>query len=81
MSYPNRSKGFRVSGSIAEGAEIWPGQMRYPIKFPKAVMKAMLAHFGKGGDVAIGGSFDGPPAGSLGEFIQQKLKTKMKPAV
>jgi len=27
---------FRVSGSIAVGAEIWPGKMRYPIKFPKS---------------------------------------------
>lgn len=71
---------FRVSGSIASGAEIWPGKMRYPIKFPKSFMDALLAHFPEG-DVAVGGSFDGPPRGSLGEFIQQKLKTKMNPAV
>jgi hypothetical protein len=54
--------------------------MRYPIKFPKSFMDAMLAHF-PGGEVAVGGSFDGPTRGSLGEFIQQKLKTKMNPAV
>jgi len=28
-----------------------------------------------------GGKFDDPGRGSLGEFIQQKLKTKMNPAV
>ena len=31
--------------------------------------------------VAVGGRFDAPGRGSLGEFIQQKLKTKMNPAV
>ena len=71
---------FRVSGSVATGAEIWPGKMRYPIKFPKSLMDALLAHF-PAGEVAVGGSFDGPGRGSLGEFIQQKLKTKMNPAV
>lgn len=29
----------------------------------------------------MGGSFSGPPSGSLGEFIQQRLPTKMNPAV
>jgi len=71
---------FRVSGSVADGAEIWPGKMPYPIKFSKSFMEAMLAHF-RPGDVAVGGSFDGPSPGSLGEFIQQKLQTKMNPAV
>jgi excisionase family DNA binding protein len=71
---------FRVSGSIAEGAEIWPGKMPYPIRFPKAFMDALLAHF-PAGEVAVGGSFDGSVPNSLGEFIQEKLKTKMNPAV
>ena len=71
---------FRVQGSIAAGADIWPGNMRYPIKFPKSFMDALLTHFSEG-EVAVGGSFDGPSRGSLGEFIQQKLKTKMNPAV
>jgi excisionase family DNA binding protein len=71
---------FRVSGSVTTGAQIWPGKMRYPIKFPKSFMDAMLARFPEG-EVAVGGSFDGPSRGSLGEFIQQKLKTKMNPAV
>ncbi len=71
---------FRVSGSVAAGAEIWPGKMRYPIRLPKAFMDALLTHFPKG-EVAVGGSFDGPKRGSLGEFIQRELKTKMNPAV
>jgi excisionase family DNA binding protein len=71
---------FRVLGSIAEGAQIWPGDMRYPIRFPKPFMDSLLAHFG-GGEVAVGGSFDGPVASSLGEFIQKGLKTRMNPAV
>lgn len=71
---------FKVTGSIASGADIWPGKMRYPIKFPKSFMDALLAHFPEG-EVAVGGSFDGPTRGSLGEFIQQNLKTKMNPAV
>jgi excisionase family DNA binding protein len=71
---------FRVSGSVVAGAEIWPGKMRYPIRLPKAFMDALLTHFPEG-EVAVGGSFDGPVRGSLGEFIQQKLKTKMNPAV
>jgi hypothetical protein len=43
-------------------------------------MDALLTHFPEG-EVAVGGSFDGPVRESLGEFIQQKLKTKMNPAV
>jgi excisionase family DNA binding protein len=71
---------FRVLGSVATGADIWPGQMQYPIKFPKQFMDAMLKHF-RGAEVPVGGKFDDPGHGSLGEFIQEKLKTKMNPAV
>ena len=39
-----------------------------------------MAHFSEG-EVAVGDSFDGPVSGSLGEFIQQKLKTRMNSAV
>jgi len=70
---------FRVCGSVASGAEIWPGNMRYPIKLPKSFMGALLSHFK--GEVAVGGRFDHPLRGSLGEFVQQKLRTKMNPAV
>ncbi len=73
-------KKFRVSGSVATGAEIWPGQMRYPIKLSKLFFEALLAQF-REKEVAVGGSFDSPSRGSLGEFIQQRLKTKMNPAV
>ena len=75
-----RKAKFRVSGSIAGGADIWPGQMQYPIRFPKHFMDEMLGRF-RGAEVPVGGKFDDPGHGSLGEFIQQKLKTKMNPAV
>jgi excisionase family DNA binding protein len=71
---------FRISGSVADGADIWPGRMQYPIKFPKQFMEAVLSHF-RATEVAVGGKFDDPGRGSLGEFIQQKLKIKMNPAV
>ena len=72
---------FRVAGSVATGAEIWPGKKaNYPIRFPKWFMGAMLSHFA-GEEVAVGGSFDGPTPGSVGEFVQQQLKIKMNPAV
>jgi len=71
---------FRVRGGVATGADIWPGKMQYPIKFPKWFMDDLLAHFSER-EVAVGGSFDEPLRGSVGEFIQQKIKTKMNPAV
>lgn len=71
---------FRVSGSLASGASIWPGKMQSPIKFPKTFIDKMLAHF-KVGEFAIGGKFDDPGKGSLGEFIQHELRIKMNPAV
>ncbi len=71
---------FRVSGSVVTGADIWPGKMRYPIKRPKTRMEKMLAHF-QIGEVPVGGQFDDPGHGSLGEFIQQELNIKMNPAV
>jgi len=80
LVYTRTGKPFRVSGSIAGGADIWPGKMRYPIRFPKQFMEALLAQFPEG-EVAVGGSFDDPGSGSLGEFIQEKLPTKMNPAV
>lgn len=71
---------FRVAGSITKGAEIWPGKMPYPIKFPKQFMDALLGHF-QGQEAPVGGKFDDPVRGSLGEFIQEQLKIKMNPAV
>jgi excisionase family DNA binding protein len=71
---------FRVSGSIARGAEIWPGQMRYPVKFPREFMDKLLAHF-RTGEFPVGGKFDDPGQGSLGEFIQRELDLKLNPAV
>jgi excisionase family DNA binding protein len=72
---------FRVAGSVATGADIWPGKKaNYPIRFPKWFMETMLSHFASE-EVAVGGSFDAPSPGSIGEFIQQQLKIKMNPAV
>ena len=72
--------GFRVTGSIATGANIWPGKMLYPVKFPKPFMDAVLKRF-KTGEFPVGGTFDNPVKGSLGEFIQQQLHLKLNPAV
>ena len=49
-------------------------------KFPKHFMDVMLERFCDA-EVVVGDKFDDPGRGSLGEFIQQKLKTKMNPAV
>ena len=54
--------------------------MQYPIKFPKQFMDSLLTHF-RDGEIPVGGKFDDPSRGSLGEFIQQTLKIKMNPAV
>ncbi len=80
LVYTRRGKPFRVSGSIAEGAKVWPGKMRYPITFPKSFMDRLLVRF-TGNEVAVGGTFSGPDPDSLGEFIQEELPTKMNPAV
>jgi excisionase family DNA binding protein len=44
----------RVSGSVAAGADMWPGKMRYPIRMPKAFMDALLKCFA-GQEVPVGG--------------------------
>ena len=71
---------FRVAGSVATGVDLWPGKMRYPIKLPAEFMRALLAHFA-GQEVPVGGKFDDPTPGSLGEFTQRQLGIKMNPAV
>jgi excisionase family DNA binding protein len=71
---------FKVAGSVAAGAEIWPGKMQYPIRLPRAFMDSLLNKFG-GQEIPVGGKFDDTGSGSLGEFIQQELNIKMNPAV
>jgi excisionase family DNA binding protein len=71
---------FKVRGSVGSEVEILPGNMRYPIRFPRAFWDKLLAYYA-GKEIAVGGSFDGPHEGSLGEFIQTEIKTKMNPAV
>lgn len=51
-----------------------------PHQIPKIVHGCAASAF-LDGEVAVGGSLDVPVRGSLGEFIQQKIKTKMNPAV
>ncbi len=71
---------FRVSGSISSGAEIWPDKASQPIRFSKDFMDDLLNRF-RGQKVSIGGRFDFPGRGSLGEFIQLKLGISTNPAV
>jgi excisionase family DNA binding protein len=71
---------FGVRGLIGSNVEILPGKSRYPIPFPAGFWNELLAKFA-GSEVAVGGSFDGPTPGSLGEFIQKVINTKMNPAV
>lgn len=73
---------FRVSGSISsvDGVRIWPGKMRYPIYFPNQFLDRMLEHFSNR-EVPVGGKFDDPGEGSLGDYIQRELPTRMNPAV
>lgn len=71
---------FRVSGHVDIGARIWPGNMRYPIIFPKDKFEAILAYGRSRGEMRVGLSFSGPEAGSLGQWIQENLPTKLNPA-
>lgn len=54
--------------------------MRYPICFPNEFVKRMLEHFSNR-EVPVGSRFDDPGEGSLGDYIQRELPTKMNPAV
>jgi hypothetical protein len=71
---------FRVSGHVHSGAKIWPGEMRYPIHFPRDKFAALLAVGRSREEMKVGLSFGGPEGGSLGEWIQVNLPTKMNPA-
>lgn len=73
-------KTFRVSGHVETGADIWPGEMRYPISFSKSKFNELLAHGRSCGEMRLGASFGGPESGSLGEWIQANLPTKLNPA-
>ena len=70
----------RVSGHVDTGARIWPGNMRYPIIFPKDKFDALLAYGRSRGEMRVGLSFSGPEEGSLGQWIQENLPTKMNPS-
>jgi hypothetical protein len=78
-TYAGRTR-FRVVGSVAEGAAIWPGKMGSPLRFSADFFATLLARFA-GSEVEVGASFSGPTGGSLGEYIQSNLPTRMNPAV
>ena len=73
-------KRFKVRGSVTHGAEIWPGNARYPLKFSQRFFADLLREFG-GREVKVGLSFDRPEPGSLGEWVKKKLNTRMNPTV
>lgn len=60
---------FEYSGSVDEGIEIRYGGKPYRQDISAAQYSALLRHF-KGATVDIGTSFDSPPAGSVGEWLQ-----------
>ena len=68
---------FEYTGSVAAGTEILYGTKPYRQWITAAQYRALLAHFG-GAMVEIGPSFDNPPAGSVGEWLQANVtKTAM----
>ena len=69
---------FRVSGTVKTGARIWPGKMQSGLFFSREFFERMLAKF-QGRDLPAGLTFSGPETGSLGEWIQENLPTKMNP--
>jgi len=71
---------FRVSGHVDTGVQIWPGSMPSPISFPKEKLDALLAYGRSRGEMRVGLNFSDPGEGSLGQWIQEKLPTKMNPA-
>ena len=75
-TWAGRSR-FEYSGSVAAGTEILYGMKPYRQRITAAQYRALLAHFG-GATAEIGTSFDNPPAGSVGEWLQANVtKTAM----
>jgi len=56
------------------------GTHRTSIRFPREFLSGLVGHF-RGRTVRIGSKFDDPGEGSLGDYIQKNLPTKMNPAV
>ena len=71
---------FEVEGAIETGLRIWMGTHRTSVRFPAEFLSNLLGHF-RGRTVRIGSKFDDPGEGSLGDYIQKNLPTKMNPAV
>jgi excisionase family DNA binding protein len=68
----------KVLGSVAEGASIWMGKARYPLKFSKDFFEALLSRF-RGQTVKAGTSFSVLEPGSLGEWIKRNRGIQMNP--
>lgn len=71
---------FEVEGAVESGLRIWMGTHRTSVRFPAEFLTNLLDHF-RGRTVRIGSKFDDPGEGSLGDYIQKNLPTKMNPAV
>ena len=69
---------FRVSGTVKTGARVWPGKMQSGLFFSREIFERMLTKF-QGKEIPAGTIFSGPEEGSLGEWIQESLPTKMNP--
>jgi hypothetical protein len=76
-TFAGRSQ-FRVSGTIKTGARIWPGKMQSGLFFSRQFFERMMTEF-HGRELPAGLIFSGPEPGSLGEWIQANLPTKMNP--
>ena len=75
-TWAGRSR-FEYTGSVAAGTEIRYGQQPYLQRISGELYARLLAHF-SGAVVDIGTSFDNPPAGSVGEWLQANVtKTAM----
>jgi excisionase family DNA binding protein len=69
---------FRVSGTVKTGAWIWPGKSQSGLYFSREFFERMMSQF-QGKELAAGLNFSDPGEGSLGEWIQNNLPTKMNP--
>jgi excisionase family DNA binding protein len=76
-TFGGRSK-FRVSGTVKTGARIWPGKMQSGLYFSHEFFERMMSQF-RGKELPVGLNFSNPGSGSLGEWIQENLPTKMNP--
>jgi hypothetical protein len=63
---------FSYEGSVAQGTLIRFGRLGWPVRIGAEGYRRLLEHFA-GKTVHIGTSRDGPPPGSLGEWMQRHV--------